>query len=53
MPGIIQLNAWLYLFKGASLNPVQLVYAGVMPFVAGDAIKIVSAALIARAIIPK
>jgi len=50
VPGIIQLNIWLYLFKGSSLNITQLVYAGVMPFVAGDAIKIVSAALIARAL---
>jgi len=52
-PGIIQLNAWLYLFKGASLNPVQLAYAGVMPFIAGDIIKIISAALITGAIMPK
>jgi biotin transport system substrate-specific component len=50
LPGIIQLNIWLYLFKGSSLNITQLVYAGVMPFVAGDAIKIVSAALIAKAL---
>ncbi|MBU1913483.1 MAG: biotin transporter BioY [Candidatus Omnitrophica bacterium] len=53
LPGIIQLNIWFSLFKGSSLNITQLVYAGVMPFVAGDAIKIVSAALIAKAIIPK
>jgi biotin transport system substrate-specific component len=53
LPGIIQLNIWFYLFKGSSLNITQLVYAGVMPFVVGDAIKIVSAALIAKAIIPK
>jgi len=53
LPGIIQLNIWFSLFKGSSLNITQLVYAGVMPFVAGDAIKIVSAALMARAIIPK
>jgi len=53
LPGIIQLNIWLYLFKGASLNIVQLAYAGIMPFIAGDIIKIISAALIAKAIIPK
>jgi biotin transport system substrate-specific component len=53
LPGIIQLNIWFYLFKGSSLNITQLAYAGVIPFVAGDAIKIVSAALIAKAIIPK
>ena len=50
LPGMIQLNIWLYLFKGASLNFAQLAYAGVMPFVAGDIIKIISAALIAKAL---
>ena len=53
LPGMIQLNAWLYLFKGAPLNFSQLAYAGVMPFIAGDMIKIVSAALIAKAISPR
>ncbi|PJC48448.1 MAG: biotin transporter BioY, partial [Candidatus Omnitrophica bacterium CG_4_9_14_0_2_um_filter_42_8] len=41
---------WLYLFKGAPLNFSQLAYAGVAPFIAGDVIKIVSAALIAKAL---
>lgn len=50
LPGMIQLNIWLYLFKGASSNIVQLAYLGVMPFVAGDIIKIISAALIARSL---
>ena len=50
LPGIIQLNIWLYLFKGAPLNFSQLAYAGVAPFIAGDVIKIVSAALIAKAL---
>ena len=53
LPGLIQLNIWLYLFKGTSLNIIQLLYAGVMPFIVGDIIKIISAALIAKAIIPR
>ena len=53
LPGIAQLSIWLYLFKGTPLNLVQVLYAGVMPFIAGDMIKIISAVLIARAIIPK
>ncbi|MDP2921216.1 MAG: biotin transporter BioY [Candidatus Omnitrophota bacterium] len=53
VPGIIQLNIWLYLFKGESSNFSQLIYAGVAPFIIGDTIKIISAALIARAVIPK
>lgn len=50
LPGMAQLSIWLYLFKGTSLNLVQLAYAGVMPFIAGDMIKIISAALIAKAL---
>jgi biotin transport system substrate-specific component len=50
LPGIIQLNIWLYLFKGSSLSITQLIYAGVVPFAMGDAVKIVSAAMIARAL---
>jgi len=50
LPGMIHLSIWLYLFKGTSSNIVQLAYAGVIPFVAGDMIKIISAALIAKAL---
>jgi len=50
LPGIIQLSVWLYLFKGTSSNIAQLAYAGVMPFVAGDMVKIISAALIAKSL---
>jgi biotin transport system substrate-specific component len=50
LPGIIQLNIWFYLFKGSSLSITQLAYAGVMPFAVGDAVKIVSAAMIAKAL---
>ena len=50
LPGIIQLSIWLYLFKGTSSNIAQLAYAGVIPFVAGDMVKIISAALIAKSL---
>jgi biotin transport system substrate-specific component len=50
LPGIIQLNMWFYLFKGSSLSITQLVYAGVIPFAIGDAVKIVSAAMMAKAL---
>ena len=53
IPGLLQLSMWLHLFKGGSSDIAQLAYAGVIPFIAGDLVKIVSAALIARAIIPK
>ena len=53
VPGIIQLNIWIHLFKGGSSDIAQLLYAGVIPFIAGDLVKIVSAALIAKAVIPK
>ena len=50
IPGLLQLSIWLHLFKGESSNIAQLLYAGVIPFIAGDLVKIVSAALIARAL---
>jgi biotin transport system substrate-specific component len=48
--GLIQLNIWFHLFKGTSPSIMQLFYAGIMPFIVGDLIKIVSAAIIAKAL---
>jgi biotin transport system substrate-specific component len=52
-PGLIQLGLWLHLVKGQSLTVMQVVNLGLWPFVAGDCIKILVAAGIAWAIIPK
>jgi len=51
--GLIQLYIWFYLFKSVSPGIAQLLNAGVVPFITGDIIKIISAALIGRAVLPK
>jgi biotin transport system substrate-specific component len=52
-PGLLQLNLWLSLVKGEPVSFGQLMMLGAVPFLAGDAIKCVMAAMITRAITPK
>jgi biotin transport system substrate-specific component len=52
-PGLLQLNMWLTFVKGEPASFGQLLLLGAVPFLAGDAVKCVAAALIARAITPK
>jgi len=52
-PGLLQLNLWLANVKGQAVTFGQLLAMGAIPFIAGDAIKAVIAALIARGITPK
>jgi biotin transport system substrate-specific component len=52
-PGLLQLNVWLSLVKGETTSFGQLLMLGAVPFMAGDVIKVVLAALAARAITPK
>ncbi len=52
-PGLLQLNMWLSMVKGEPVSFGQLMMLGAVPFLAGDAIKCVIAALITRAITPK
>ena len=52
-PGLLQLNLWLSLVKGEPASFGQLLMLGAVPFLAGDAIKVVLAAVAARAITPK
>lgn len=53
IPGLIQLNRWLILVKGQSVSLTQLLTMGLIPFLAGDITKAVTAAAIARGITPK
>jgi len=53
VPGLLQLNLWLSLVKGEPASLGHLMLIGAVPFLAGDAIKCVMAALIARAVTPK
>jgi biotin transport system substrate-specific component len=52
-PGLLQLNLWLTMVKGTPVSFGHLLMIGGVPFLAGDAIKCVAAALIARAVTPK
>jgi biotin transport system substrate-specific component len=52
-PGLLQLNLWLTNVKGEPVAFSQLLTMGAIPFIAGDIIKAVIAALIAKGITPK
>ena len=49
-PGLLQLNLWLVNVKGQAVTFGQLLTMGAIPFLAGDAVKAVTAAVLARAI---
>ncbi len=51
--GLTQLGLWLSFFKRSPVTLTQLLWMGAVPFVLGDAIKAVLAALIAKGITPK
>jgi biotin transport system substrate-specific component len=53
VPGLIQLNAWLYLVNGSVPGIWSLLAMGLFPFIIGDIIKIGGAAAISKAIMPK
>jgi biotin transport system substrate-specific component len=52
-PGLLQLNLWLTNIKGTPVAFGELLTLGAIPFIAGDVIKAVTAALIVRGITPK
>lgn len=52
VPGVIWLKFWLDVLNGGSTSFVAALGLGVAPFIAGDVIKAVLAALVARAILP-
>ena len=49
-PGLLQLNLWLSNVKGQAVTFSQLLTIGAIPFLAGDAVKAVMAATLARAL---
>jgi biotin transport system substrate-specific component len=53
VPGLLQLNLWLSMVKGEHASIGQVLMYGAVPFIAGDVIKSVAAALAARAVTPK
>ena len=53
VPGLLQLGLWLSFTGGGFPSPGPLLLMGTAPFVAGDTIKIIAAALAAGAITPR
>ena len=53
LPGLAQLSLWLNLIKGQAVAWSQVLAMGLIPFIAGDIIKVGFAALIARGVTPK
>jgi biotin transport system substrate-specific component len=53
LPGLAQLSLWLNLIKGQAVAWSQVLAMGLIPFIAGDIIKVGFAALIARSVTPK
>jgi biotin transport system substrate-specific component len=53
IPGLLQLGLWLNLVKGEPVAFTTLFGIGALPFIAGDIIKIVLAAAIARGTTPR
>jgi biotin transport system substrate-specific component len=53
IPGLIWLGAWLNLVGGTQTTIAAVVTMGALPFIAGDILKAVAAAAIARGVTPK
>ena len=53
VPGLIWLGLWLNLVKGSPVTFVTLLTMGLIPFLAGDVIKAVLAAAVAKGVTPK
>jgi biotin transport system substrate-specific component len=53
VPGLTQLHLWLNLIMGKATSFYQVLVMGLFPFVVGDVIKTIAAAVIARGITPK
>jgi len=52
IPGLIGLGVWLYLINGTIPEIGTLLIMGLLPFIAGDLIKISGAAILAKAVNP-
>jgi biotin transport system substrate-specific component len=53
IPGLAGLALWFSLTQGASLGIMDLLMMGLIPFVAGDIIKILGAASVSKVFLPK
>jgi biotin transport system substrate-specific component len=53
VPGLLQLGIWLHFVKGEAVSFSGLLTIGALPFIAGDIIKAVASATIARGVTPR
>lgn len=53
LPGLLNLSLWLNAIEGKTVGLSNILWMGAIPFIPGDIIKSVVAALIASSIIPK
>ena len=53
IPGLAGLTLWFYLTQGTALGVVDLLMMGLVPFIAGDIVKILGAASVSKAFLPK
>lgn len=53
IPGLAGLALWFSLTQGATIGIVDLLMMGLVPFIAGDIVKILGAASVSKAFLPK
>ena len=53
IPGLLGLALWYSLTQGASIGLVDLLMMGLVPFIAGDIVKILGAASVSKVFLPK
>jgi biotin transport system substrate-specific component len=53
VPGVLWLGIWLKAVSGVSVSIIPLFTMGVVPFIIGDIVKCVAAAVITKAVTPK
>ena len=53
IPGLIGLALWMSLTQGATIGVVDLLAMGLIPFIAGDIVKILGAASVSKVFLPK
>ena len=53
IPGLLGLALWLSLTQGATVGIVDLLMMGLVPFIAGDIVKILGAASVSKVFLPK
>ena len=53
IPGLAGLALWFYFAQGTTLGVVDLLMMGLVPFIAGDIVKVLGAAAVSKAFLPK